>query len=288
MRVETVADPAEFRQRAAPLLVDEARHNLMLGIIGTLISSPEIYHECRLYLVLEGAEAQSAALITPPYDLVVADTAEPAATAALVETLVADDHPVIPGALGNRPTIDVFIEEWEKATGNAARLQMAQGVFALTEVTDVDAGPGVPRRAVASDQGLIEVWMRRFLEEALPEEPQDEARMSRMIARRLSGKGADEYWLWENDGEPVAWTGHGNPTGSGIRIGPVYTPPDSRGNGYATGLVAAQSRWLIENGFDFCFLYTDLANPTSNAIYERIGYRQVAESAKYGLSEPSH
>lgn len=288
MRVEPVADPAEFRRRAASLLIDEAHHNLMLGILGTLVSSPEVYPQCRLYLVLEGDEARSAALITPPYDLVVADTAELAAIAALAETLVADDHPGIPGVLGNRPTIDVFVEVWEKATGDTARLQMAQGVFALTEVAEVEAGAGAPRRAVASDQGLIEMWMREFLREALPDEPLDEARMSRMIVRRLSGQGAEAYWLWERDGQPVAWTGHGNPTGSGIRIGPVYTPRERRGNGYATGLVAAQSRWLIENGFDFCFLYTDLANPTSNAIYERIGYRQVAESAKYGLNEPSH
>lgn len=286
MRVEEVADPAEFRKRAAPLLVDEARHNLMLGIVGTLISSPDIFPDYRLYLVLEGEYPRSAALITPPYDLVVADTADPAAILALVTGLVTANHLIIPGALGNRPTIDTFVEEWERASGNPARLQMAQGVFALAEVVDVDPVPGAPRRAVASDQHLIEVWMREFLEEALPDEPQDEARMSRMIAQRLAGEEANQYWLWENEGEPVAWTGHGNPTGRGIRIGPVYTPPDLRGNGYATGLVAAQSRWLLDNGFDLCFLYTDLANPTSNAIYERIGYRQVAESAKYALDVP--
>lgn len=105
--------------------------------------------------------------------------------------------------------------------------------------------------------------------------------MAKMISRRLSDDGINEYWLWEDAGRVVAWSGHGNPTGRGIRIGPVYTPPELRGNGYATGLVAAQSRWLIEHGYDFCFLYTDLGNPTSNAIYERIGYRQVAEAAKY-------
>lgn len=285
MRIETIGDPLEFRQRAAPLLVDEARHNLMLGIVGTIVSSPDTYPEYRLYLVTKDGEPRSAAVITPPYDLVVTDTAEPAAITALVEALVEDGFPV-PGALANQPTIDLVVREWERATGDRARRQMAQGVFALTETSPVQSGPGEPRRAIPSDQALIEEWMKVFLSEALPDEPHDDARMARTIARRLSADGPDEYWLWEDDGEVVAWTGHGNPTGKGIRIGPVYTPPELRGNGYATGLVAAQSRWLLDNGYEFCFLYTDLANPTSNAIYERIGYRQVAEAAKYEFETP--
>jgi predicted GNAT family acetyltransferase len=286
VRTEIIADPGEFRERAAPLLADEARHNLMLGIVGTLISSPEVYPESRLYLVSDGLNPRSAALMTPPYDLVVADTNEPAAIMSLVDALV-HDAVTVPGALGNRPTIDLFVKEWENATGDEVTLQMAQGVFSLVEVAEVEGGPGKPRRAVPRDQALIETWMQEFLDEALPDEPRDDARMSRMIAKRLSGDEVNEYWLWEDGGDVVAWTGHGNPTGRGIRIGPVYTPPQLRGRGYATSLVAAQSRWLLENGFDFCFLYTDLANPTSNAIYELMGYRQVAESAKYGFGRPS-
>jgi predicted GNAT family acetyltransferase len=134
---------------------------------------------------------------------------------------------------------------------------------------------------------MLATWMRAFLAEALPAEPYDEERMRVALQRRLSGDSANGYWLWEDDGEVVAWTGHGNPTGRGIRIGPVYTPPELRGRGYATALVAAQSQWLLSNGFDFCFLYTDLANPTSNAIYERIGYRKIADSAAYGLVPPA-
>src|SRR6185369_491689 len=85
--------------------------------------------------------------------------------------------------------------------------------------------------------------------------------------------------LWEDDGRPVSLSGWGGPTPNGIRIGPVYTPPEHRGRGYATALVAGLSQALLDRGRRFCFLYTDLANPTSNAIYERIGYVKVAESA---------
>jgi predicted GNAT family acetyltransferase len=82
--------------------------------------------------------------------------------------------------------------------------------------------------------------------------------------------------LWEHD-EPVSLAGYGGPTPSGIRIGPVYTPPELRGRGYATVLTAELSRLLLQGGRRFCFLFTDLANPTSNSIYQRIGYRPVAD-----------
>ena len=73
--------------------------------------------------------------------------------------------------------------------------------------------------------------------------------------------------------------GYGSPTPNGMRIGPVYTPPELRGRGYASALTAEVSQRVLDAGKRFCFLYTDRSNPTSNAIYERIGYRTVAEAA---------
>jgi predicted GNAT family acetyltransferase len=85
----------------------------------------------------------------------------------------------------------------------------------------------------------------------------------------------------------VSLAGFGGSTPNGVRIGPVYTPPESRGHGYATSLVAHVSARLLERGRRFCFLYTDLANPTSNAIYERIGYERVCESDEIGFKPRS-
>ncbi len=283
MKTETLSDPAEFRVRAAPLLGDEARHNLILGILGTVVSAPDIYPERHLFLVSDESGPQCAAMMTRPYNLILSDAPRPAALATLIETLMAEEIEV-PGVIGNQPTVGLFVEEWRRITGRRADLQMEQGVFMLTEVSPISGGAGRPRPGVPADQELLEQWMRTFLAEALPDEPFEEESQRRAIAQRLSGDGPNVYWLWEDDGQVVSWSGHGNPTGRGIRIGPVYTPPALRGRGYASSLVAAQSQWLLDNGYEFCFLYTDLANPTSNAIYERIGYRQVAESAVFGLS----
>ena len=99
-----------------------------------------------------------------------------------------------------------------------------------------------------------------------------------MVDHRLGARDGG-FLLWEDGGEPVSAAGWGGPTPNGIRIGPVYTPPELRGRGYATALTAELSQRLLDEGRRFCFLFTDLANPTSNGIYERIGYVRVAESA---------
>ena len=138
--------------------------------------------------------------------------------------------------------------------------------------------------ATADDRELALRWVIAFADEALHEGGPGRDRAEVMFDYRLSSPSAG-ILLWEDGGEPVSLAGWGGPTPNGIRVGPVYTPPELRGRGYATALTAELSQRLLdgrlfEGGRRFCFLYTDLANPTSNAIYERIGYRRVAESAE--------
>jgi uncharacterized protein len=90
------------------------------------------------------------------------------------------------------------------------------------------------------------------------------------------------YAVWETD-EPVSFAGFGGRTPHGVRIGPVYTPPHLRRRGYASALVGNLTQELLAGDADFCFLYTDLDNPTSNRIYQDVGYDFVAESADYAF-----
>jgi predicted GNAT family acetyltransferase len=118
----------------------------------------------------------------------------------------------------------------------------------------------------------------------------EEGDPGRTEAREIVGQrlGADDagFLLWADGGGVVSASGWGGPTPNGIRIGPVYTPPALRGRGYATALVAELSQTLLDQGRRFCFLFTDLANPTSNAIYERIGYVRVCESGMIVFERP--
>ena len=120
--------------------------------------------------------------------------------------------------------------------------------------------------------------MDAFGVEVLEENDPGRTEARAMVEHRLGGDDGG-FLLWEDGGEIVSVSGWGGPTPNGIRVGPVYTPPEARGRGYATALVAELSQTLLDGGRTFVFLYTDLANPTSNAIYERIGYVRVAESA---------
>ena len=146
------------------------------------------------------------------------------------------------------------------------------------------AAPGSARVATADDLDLLLRWWIAFGDEVLHEGGPGRADAEKNVRHKLVSP-TGGFLLCEDAGEVVSLAGWGGPTPNGIRVGPVYTPPELRGRGYATALTAELSRRLLdgllfEGGRRFCFLYTDLANPTSNAIYERIGYRRVAESAE--------
>ncbi len=286
MRFESLTDPAEFQRRTVAVLADEARHNLIRGILGNLVRDRNAYEEFRLFTVLLDSEVVATALMTKPYNLIVADTREERAVAELVAGLVANGVEV-PGIIGNRPTVDWFVAEWEKVTGESAKLGMEQGVFAIERVIPARIIQGSARPARLADADLLLQWLNEFAAEALPDEPRDDARLREMVDKRLAGEGSGDFWLWDVNGEPKSMSSYGSPTGSGIRIGAVYTPPPLRGHGCASALVAAQSGWLLDNGYESCFLFTDAANPTSNAIYERIGYKRVAAGASYTFAPVS-
>jgi len=282
VNVARLDDPAAFLEAAGPLLLaHEARHNLMLGLAATARQSPDLYPEYRAWLAVEGDEPVAAATRTPPYNLVLAAPRSTAALERLVDAI--DDDP--PGVVGAQPEVDQFAVAWSERTGATPQLKIAQGIYALEQVLPVPAAPGRMRVQQPGDTELLVDWLEAFEAEALHSLDADEKRARRIVEYRLNAERAG-LMLWD-DGEAVSVAGFGGETPNGIRIGPVYTPPKLRGRGYATALVAELSAQLLAEGRRFCFLYTDLANPTSNAIYERIGYVRVCESAEIAFDPAS-
>jgi uncharacterized protein len=277
MLVRRFDDPVAFREVAVPYLTeDEARHNLLLGISSNLVARPRLYELFDLWVVSDGHDVAGVGLRTPPYNLVLAQPRDDAALDALVDRLLEEGQDP-PGVVAAIPELDAFVAAWTASRDVDATLVMRQGVYELREVLPTPAPPGSPRVATPDDRDLMMGWIRRFAEEVLPDEP-DGDRPTRVVQDRLEASERAGIWLWEDGGEPVSMSAYGSETPNGIRIGPVYTPPELRGHGYATGLVSEQSAWLLGTGRRFCFLYTDLDNPTSNALYRRIGYRMIAES----------
>jgi len=281
VEVVKLDDAATFLAEAEPLLLaDEARHNLILGIAGTIRDSPDHYPARSLWLVRDEDEVAAAALRTSPYNLILAGPRSEEALAALAGGIAED----LPGVVGAEPEALGFADLWSRQACVRARTNMRQGIYAVEQIRPPAGVPGSARVATVDDRQLALRWWIAFGDEVLQEGGPGRDRAEATLDHRLSSP-TGGILVWEDVGEPVSIAGWGGPTPNGIRIGPVYTPPELRGHGYATALTAELSQRLLDGGLfaggrRFCFLYTDLANPTSNAIYERIGYRRVAESAE--------
>lgn len=279
MLVRRFDDPVAFRDAATPyLLRDEARHNLLLGISTTLIQRPDLYEAFDLWVVSEGDKVTGAALRTHPLNLVLAQPSNEAAMDALIDRLL-QERQELPGVIAAIPELETFVGAWTSENGLDATRVLRHGVYELREVLPVPAAPGSARPVTPEDRDQVIPWIISFAEEALPEDNETE-RQIRFVESRLASTDDAGLWFWEDGGRPVSVSGYGGATPNGMRIGPVYTPPELRGRGYATTLVAEQSRWLLDTGRTLCFLYADLENPTSNALYRRIGYRMIAEAGE--------
>jgi predicted GNAT family acetyltransferase len=277
MQVRRFDDAEAFREAATPYLIrDEARHNLLLGISSTLVQKPGLHELFDLWVVSEGDDVTGAALRTPPFNLVLAQPSTDGALDALVDRLISEGQE-LPGVVAAIPEVEDFVAAWTAEHDVDAALVFRHGIYELREVMPVPQATGRARAVTPDDREVVIAWILAFADEVLPEDTERE-RQVRLVEARLEATDDSGLWLWEDDGGPVSLSGYGGSTPNGIRIGPVYTPPELRGRGYATSLVAGQSRWLLGTGRSLCFLYTDLDDPTSNALYRRIGYRMIAEA----------
>jgi predicted GNAT family acetyltransferase len=275
MRLEEHADASVFLEAAAPVLgADEARHNLIYGICSTLTDAPAAYPEAHLWTVGE-EDALAAAVYTPPFNIVVAQPRDDEALRLLARQLSRRSIEP-PGVTGALPEAEVFVDAW----GAGCRRTMSQGIYAARTVRE----PGVSgnaREAGLDDRVLALDWLRAFASEALPADA-PHLDLEQSFERRVASDTAG-LTLWEDDSEPVSMCGYGGRTPHGIRIGPVYTPPELRGRGYGSAVTAYVTKEQLDSGRDYCFLYTDLSNPTSNKIYVNIGYEFVCNSAEYAF-----
>jgi hypothetical protein len=277
MEVRRFDDPVAFGEAATPYLMrDEARHNLLLGISSTLVEKPGLHELFDLWVVSDRDDVTGAALRTPPFNLVLAQPSTDAALDALVDRLASEGQE-LPGVVAAIPEVETFVGAWTAEHEVDPAIILRHGIYELREVMPVPQATGRARPVTPNDRELVIAWILAFADEVLPEDTERE-RHIRLVEARLEATHDSGLWFWEDDGGSVCLSGYGGSTPNGIRIGPVYTPPERRGKGYATSLVAEQSAWLLGTGRSLCFLYTDLDNPTSNALYRRIGYRMVAEA----------
>jgi predicted GNAT family acetyltransferase len=275
MEVTRVDGVAAYRDLVAPLLGRApARHNLMLGLLDVLRRRPDSYQGFDLWAVRDDGRVVAAALQTPPYNLALAEPTDPAALAPLAAAIVGAGVR-LPGVVGGLSEAESFAAEWIALVGGGTETITRQGIYELTAVRDRGNASGEPRVATGADLELIADWHGAFIAEAVPGFAGDLDSRARRVRSAVEERG---YWLWEIGGQPVAMTGTSPAPPDGTRVGPVYTLPEARGHGYATALVAHLSGDALERGSRACYLHTDLANATSNAMYQRIGYERICDA----------
>jgi len=275
VQLERQADATAFLDRAGDfLLAREAEHNLILGLSGRLRTEPRLYGEEPYFaVVLDGGRVVGATMRTPPHNLILSLVDDDRA----LDLIAGDARDVfgnLPGVVGPKEPVAKFARIWPQP----AKIGIQQRVYRASEVISPRDVTGSMRPYEAGDKGLVIGWMDAFVAEALPQAPPEDSEhwLQRILAGPDSG-----IVLWLDGDEPVSFSAHGGLTPNGIRIGPVYTPPELRRRGYASALVAEQTRMLLDGGRTFCFLFTDLANPTSNSIYQRIGYEAVSDADQW-------
>jgi predicted GNAT family acetyltransferase len=276
MRLCRFSDASSFLGHAeAWLTTAEVENNLVLGICNHLLTAgpaPDTY-----LVTVEIADTIAACAIRVPPRKAIITRGTDVALRCLVDDLAAVD-PTLPAVLGPLPDVARFAQLWGERAGSPVRPGMRQRIL---EVRDVRAlpwpVPGRLRRAAESDIRSLATWIEAFNAEAHTTESTDPVAVAR---ERVS---EERLFVWEN-GEVVSMAAQGIHTPSGAGINLVYTPPPLRGRGYASACVAALSAHLLAAGRSYCCLFTDLANPTSNSIYQRIGYQPVCDMSDFILN----
>jgi predicted GNAT family acetyltransferase len=274
-RVAKWSDAASFLGEASSFLREREDSNaVVLGVAGRLAKKPALPgKECFFWLVYANEQPVAAALWTPPRTVAV--TSGPKEALRLLAETIRAEHRDIPGVNGPVDGVDPFATCWCESTGQRAQVVHEMRIHRLDTLQPLDLPSGGLRRAGPEDLELVFSWLQQFGEDAGVPSSSSSAELVRLLAQP-----DPPFYFWCSEGQPVAMASWSRPTGNGISVNAVYTPRELRGNGYGTAVVHALSALLLDRGFRFCTLYTDLANPVSNAIYARIGYEPIENARR--------
>ena len=258
-----------FKEEVTPFLEEnEQENNLMLGVL------QDITEAVFMGVAKRGDEITVVFLQTGGKIQMIVATSEISGVA--IEELAKElkkVYPDIPGLIGNKKVVQQLAEEIATLENKKTNVVMEQGVYALEQVKQKWNKDGVFREVNSDELPLIEKWIYQFCEDVKLPTTQEEAEQT---AHTLINN--HHLFGLEVDGKLVSVAAKTRPTKNNITVNFVYTPKEARKNGYASSCVAALSQRMLDEGYKTTTLYTDLANPTSNKIYQEIGYEQIAES----------
>lgn len=264
-------DVDRYAARVWPLLAGRpVAHTLALSILETLRAGHRWSAEPVLLGWFSSAGAVTGAVsMTPPFGLLLAEL-PPGSEAELVGQVRAAGA-AVPDVAGPTDQVHRFAACWTAGSALGAEISRRERLYGLDRLDGPDPMPaGAARVAQAEDLDLLLEWLTEFYRETGSRAvTPDRAMYQRRVELGL-------LWFWlDPEGSPVSLAGRQVGVAGASRVGPVYTPPSFRGRGYGSAATAAVTRDALERGAEHVLLFADLANPTSNAIYQRLGYRPV-------------
>ncbi|MBD2579081.1 GNAT family N-acetyltransferase [Oscillatoria sp. FACHB-1406] len=302
MELHRFKNAPEFYARAEPhWLANEALHNLMLALAKSLVRYPERY-SLPPYLVTVETEGKVVAVASqmPPYKLLVSEVGQRAPTQAeetglsgeeerrlrtrsALEAIALDcqrRQRVLPGVSAPAFEAKIFAELWQEMTGAPCNPSLQLHVRQLERVQPIAKVEGQLRLATFAERQLAIAWQAEFFQEALGIEKPN---LNWTVEYQIEEERIYFWTIPAPDGKemPVSLAVCGRSTPNGATITAVYTPSVYRRKGYATSCVATLSEILLARGYRYCFLFTDVTNPTSNRIYSAIGYEIVGDWDEY-------
>ncbi|NUJ06026.1 GNAT family N-acetyltransferase [Bacillus paranthracis] len=258
-----------FKEEVTPFLEkNEQENNLILGVLQM------VHQPIFMGIAKQGEEIAVVFLQTEEKKQIIVATSE-IAEEDIVELAkkLAEVYPNVPGLIGNKKIVQRLAEEIAVLANKKTTVAMEQGIYELKQVKKKWNGDEVFREVNSDELTLIEQWIYQFCEDVNLPTTKEEAKQTAhtlITNHRLFGL--------EVDGKLVSVAAKTRPTKNNIAVNFVYTPKEERKKGYASNCVAALSQRMLDEGYKTTTLYTDLANPTSNKIYQEIGYEQIAES----------
>jgi predicted GNAT family acetyltransferase len=259
-----------YAERTEALLTSSpAEHTVSLTVIETVRAGRRWSDEPMLFGWYEEAgEVRGAVFRTPPFEWLLAVVPEEA-TADLVAVLRSANADV-PGVNGDVAGVDRFAAAWTAATGQRATTTLALDLYELGTLRHPDPPPA--GRARPAEEADLDVAIR-FYTGFQDEVPTPLTEVLPLVRERMDDR---RLWLWEDGAGVVASLAARTAAVAGVsRIAPVYTPPEHRRHGYATAVTAACTADALARDAERVVLYTDVADPSANAMYQRIGFRPI-------------
>ncbi|MFC7371661.1 GNAT family N-acetyltransferase [Fictibacillus iocasae] len=270
--------PEFYGDNEAFLMEHEDRACIVLGNCLRFAAAEWGEEKPFLAAVKEDKDTLLLAMMIPPYSMLLLekDSAQASAAVELLASYLKGLGYGVPKIMASKAAGMAFANQWSHINKSRKRVTMDLRLYTLKQVAHPEGKTGAMRKAADQDMSYLPDWILGMTGET-----------NQLISRKEAKNYAEEriksgsLYIWENGGVPVAMAAKTRPNMKGASVNLVYTPKEHRGKGYASALVAALSQHLLDSGFEFCTLFTDLANPTSNKIYQKIGYMPVCDYIEY-------